>query len=733
MNTFCIVENSWFISLRLILMSCGLFVLCSASAATEESIDSLKQMLYKEVGDQKSVDILNLSYETHMEDLPKALAYADIALEKAQSLEDFEVIFYVHRNKGYYFENYNQLPTAIKSYVQALETAQKKDDNELKLTVYFDLAITHRKLGNYQKTKDYNLKALELAKDIKHRRGMEISYHGLGYLYETIGDYDKAIEMYFKSMEVAEGLGNMNGVITTMQNISTTYSKLNNQDMALETIEKAYLLALQHTDSLKTANVLLDYGNILANSGKYDEALDKLNSTLLIYKKGHDKSNIARTLVQLAEIYTEKGAYEHAQSLFLQSLTYGSYINSGDYANLYYKLGLLYLKKEQINQAEQAFKKSIKIAEEHNLKNLIQENNYSLYKIYVGQGLYKEALKNLMTSAETKDYLLNEDKTKRIAEMQFKFDSEKSEKEIQLLKLRQNRFLLFGISGFFAFMSLLLIYIIRIKGKNNDRLTNKNGEIQAQNIKLKESNEVLKQFAYVAAHDLKEPLRNIGSFINLIQIKYGRQFNEEANEYMGFVKNGVKRLNGLLTDLLEYSQVSAQAPENEMVAISDVLPSVSNSLRSAIHQRKASINYPEKLPALCMSRQHLHQLLQQLISNSIKFSEGRPLIQIDCYRENEDYGVLSVSDNGIGIDKSYSDKIFDLFHRLNRGSAEKEGTGIGLTICKNIVDKYNGEIWFESQEGEGTTFFARLPLKAKIAEDLTAATFEKEDSLLQTA
>ena len=127
------------------------------------------------MGDQKSVDILNLSYETHMEDLPKALAYADIALEKAQSLEDFEVIFYVHRNKGYYFENYNQLPTAIKSYVQALETAQKKDDNELKLTVYFDLAITHRKLGNYQKTKDYNLKALELAKDIKHRQSMEIS------------------------------------------------------------------------------------------------------------------------------------------------------------------------------------------------------------------------------------------------------------------------------------------------------------------------------------------------------------------------------------------------------------------------------------------------------------------------------------------------------------------------------------------------------------------------------
>ncbi|MEO1516034.1 MAG: tetratricopeptide repeat protein [Bacteroidota bacterium] len=697
--------------------------------ASQLSSDSLKQSDYPEVADKTIVEILDISYDLHREDLAKALAYVDIALERSHEKENLLYIFYGLRYKGLYYENNNQLESALDEYIRALEAAKKQDNNELILTIYTDLAITHRKVGNYQKTKDYNLKALELAKQIDHKQAMEISYHGLGFLYETIGDYDKAIEMYLQSMEVADALGNTEGVITTMQNIGITYTKVNNQNLALETIDKAYQLALEHADSMRIANVLLDYGNILANNKEYDKALKKLDQSLTIFKKSHEKSSIARTLVQLADIHTEKGAYEYAQNLFLQSLTYSSYINSGDYADLYYKLGQLYLKKKQINQAEQALQKSVKIAEEHNLKDLIQENNYSLYKIYAEQGLYEKALKHLMTSSETKNYLLNEDKTKRIAEMQFRFDSEKSEKEIQLLKLRQNRFLLFGISGLFIVLVFFFGYTIRIKGKNNDQLANKNEEIQAQNIKLKESNEVLKQFAYVAAHDLKEPLRNIGSFINLIQIKYGQQFNEEANEYMGFVKNGVKRLNGLLTDLLEYSQISSQAPENDKVVVGDVLPSIRRSLRELIHSTDAIIDCPEQLPTLCISRTHLTQLLQNLISNGIKFCDRQPIINLDCYRENEQFTLLSVSDNGIGIDPSYGEKIFNLFHRLDRAT-EREGTGIGLTICKNIVDKYNGEIWFESKEGEGSTFFVRLPAQARTLSDAIVENNQQNNLLL---
>jgi signal transduction histidine kinase len=184
----------------------------------------------------------------------------------------------------------------------------------------------------------------------------------------------------------------------------------------------------------------------------------------------------------------------------------------------------------------------------------------------------------------------------------------------------------------------------------------------------------------------------------------------EASEYMGFVTGGVKRMENLLSALLEYATLASDEPivVTEATALTDVLSDVNVLLSGVISEKKAEITQSGVIPALFINRVHLTQIVQNLLSNAMKFSTTTPVISLHGEVKNEQF-LLTLKDNGIGIKKEYSNKIFRLFQRLNR-TPQYEGTGIGLAICKQIVEKYGGRIWFESEEDKGTTFFIALPL-----------------------
>jgi light-regulated signal transduction histidine kinase (bacteriophytochrome) len=201
-------------------------------------------------------------------------------------------------------------------------------------------------------------------------------------------------------------------------------------------------------------------------------------------------------------------------------------------------------------------------------------------------------------------------------------------------------------------------------------------------------------------------LRSIGNFIHIIQRRYMSLLPIDAANYMGYVTSGVKRMDALLTALLEYSTVASEGHEvKTAIKVKRIVKEVCENLRSTIESKQAEIICKDDLPPMCVSHLHLTQLLQNTISNSLKFCEQKPSVRIETVLQKEEFWI-KIMDNGIGIEDEYSDKVFKLFQRLSR---QHEGTGIGLTICKNIVDKYNGRIWFESAVGKGTTFFIALP------------------------
>jgi PAS domain S-box-containing protein len=233
-------------------------------------------------------------------------------------------------------------------------------------------------------------------------------------------------------------------------------------------------------------------------------------------------------------------------------------------------------------------------------------------------------------------------------------------------------------------------------------------KLEETNIKLLQSNRDLEQFAYVASHDLKEPLRMISTYIQLIMMKLGEPA-AEVKEYAGFVKEGVTRMRSLIDDILEYSQLERTGFRWVDVDVKTLVQEVIRNLENDIIQKNAIIELGN-LPVVKSSHSLLGHLIQNLVSNALKFvnPDTAPMIRISVEKEGSEW-VFSVADNGIGINPEYADKVFEIFKRLN-SRENYSGTGIGLALCKRIIELHNGKIWFEPNPSGGTIFRFTTPL-----------------------
>lgn len=232
-------------------------------------------------------------------------------------------------------------------------------------------------------------------------------------------------------------------------------------------------------------------------------------------------------------------------------------------------------------------------------------------------------------------------------------------------------------------------------------------EIEIKNKKLLYKNKELEQFTYIASHDLQEPLRTITSFAQLIQEEYSEKLDTLGSKYLSFIISSSLRMRNLVKGLLDYSRIG-NIKKPEIIDCNNIVEDVLKDLSFSINENNAIINR-QQLPLLSGDSLEIRQLFQNLISNAIKFRKKDidPVINIEVKDQNK-FWCFSVSDNGIGIENKFSEKVFIIFRRLHNRS-EYEGTGIGLSHCKKIVEEHNGDIWFESQLNVGTKFYFTMP------------------------
>jgi signal transduction histidine kinase len=264
------------------------------------------------------------------------------------------------------------------------------------------------------------------------------------------------------------------------------------------------------------------------------------------------------------------------------------------------------------------------------------------------------------------------------------------------------------IFGFLYIFEKSQTLVLKELGIKNQEISDQAAALNLKDIKLQKSNHDLQNFAYSASHDLKEPLRMIGMYNQLLQKRTKGVLDERSEEYMFYMTDGVKRMGKLLDDLLTYSRLGKNEHDLVKVDLNETLSIVKQNLTVVIQETNTLVTSAQ-LPTIKVSPTEMIQLFQNIIANAIKFRRQGVIPKIALnYVEKESMHQISVTDNGIGIKAEYQEKVFELFTKLHSMS-EYEGSGIGLATCKKIVEELNGQMWLTSTEGVGTTFHFSFP------------------------
>jgi signal transduction histidine kinase len=657
---------------------------------------------------EKIKQLLASADEKKFSDTAAAFQLAKQALVLAQQNKNSICIFQSNSCIATIYDEHGQDAQA-NSYLTANLSVENSLPDTLKKTLYGDLGLSCIYMGKMDNAYTYFMKLNQLGITSKNKSIQALANKRLAMFYREVNDFEQSSQFFIKSIALAVELDDVNEICESYRFLTALYLKAKNYNLALESAEKSmtYINKIDSKNAPKY-RIYITYGNTLKDCKQYEKAVAAYEKAEVLCNEVGDKTSLSRVYIGLTTTYTKMNNLAKAEYYSNLCASLSSVMTIFDV--MYHKnsAGNLYLKKGDYAKSIEHFNISITLTEKYKNKVLLENNYAKISEAYEKNKEKNLSLIFLKKSVMLQDSLFSEENTKRIADAQFKYNLVKSEEQLKTMQQRQIYSIAIGLLIALALLVAFLMYFSRIKNEKNIILLEKNQEIKDKNRQLEESNEILRQFAFASAHDLKEPLRSISSFVSLIQRRYTKELPPEATEYIGFVTTGVRRMDSLLGALLEFSTVlnddNIVSKKND---IPTLLPTIFKRLDSLIQEKKAVIRYPSLFPQIFMSETHLKQILSNLVNNALKYSKEEAKIEIGYEAKNDEL-IVFIKDEGIGMEKSYSDKIFKLFQRLDK-TTHKESVGIGLTICKNIVDKYAGRLWFESVVNEGTTFFIAFP------------------------
>lgn len=666
-------------------------------SAQNPIIDSLWDAAENAPTNKLRVDEFNYLAEEYQDvDLSKAISISRRALELATKIEYEEGIFYAYNNLGTAYDGIGKGDSAFTYFGKALALGVNLEDEYAMSVVNNNFGLYYLFQGNYPLALNYFQASLVSIDKPGQYMDPVVTYNNIGVIHEEQGNIDKAIAYYLKAGDASFETGDKPFAYLCygyIAQIEENYTK------AIAYYEEALKYYKADYDDLHIGEALYYLGECYLGSGQYQMAKDALDRSMAIYQKlgmHPDEVEILRTI---AEVYEAEGNYNRA-------------------LELYHQAAELAVKSERNTSLVPVFK--------------------ALSRLYAQKGDFQTAYNYQLKYQEINDKIYDNETKERIAHLEYSYDltvnkaqrerlqAEQAQREVTV---RQRTIVAIGSTLVTLLLAILLIVyyranrqkkilnrILETKVKQrtaelelvNNKLLVSNNELEYVNNKLVESNEELERFTYIASHDLKEPLRNITSFINLIQRRIGEKADEELKEYMGYVTGNTRQMYHLIEDVLNFSRIAAlEVRGTNCVEVRALMIDVEAALKNTIREKNAELII-EDLPAIKAHKTHVFMLFKNLIENGLKYNESdHPRVWISC-RETGNFFQFCVRDNGIGIDPLYHEQIFEMFKRMNTRD-KYEGTGIGLATCKKIVTKYGGKIWLESEEGQGSTFWFTWP------------------------
>ena len=555
---------------------------------------------------------------------------------------------------------------ALQRGKQALRLADALGDRPARFRTLLCLGRAQARQGHLEEAERLLIEARESLDAARDKDGLCQVYIALGAVCFLGGKNVLALEHYDRALacDIPEHK------VTIYTNLANLYYTTGNWSKSLHYQQRALRLAEMRGSVPHQVYCLSNIGAVRVKQGQRDEARADFERALDLAER-HDGDGYMRCslLLNLAEIDALSGEGERAEGRLRQALGLArEHDLPGEQARAHLALGRLMGERGH----EQAFLhhhyRCRKLARELGQTALLLQCLGHLQEHFERRGAFKPAYAYLK---ELQRLQAEENRQRQTSELSQQLDAKE------------------------AALSLLEEQKTQIERQKQD--------LERYNRELEQSNRDLEQYAFVVAHDLKEPLRSIASFTSLLERRHGAEMDATAREYMGFIVKSAKRMNALLTELLHYNTLGHR-PSHEVaeVEIEYVVQEALHALSHLVAEKRATVMLGN-LPRIRMPHDHLLQLFLNLLENALRYSEpDRCRIRIACSLQGGHYR-FEVADSGIGIEPDYQQKIFQLFYRLER--EHNEGTGIGLALCRKIVALHDGEIGVDSSPGQGSTFW----------------------------
>jgi signal transduction histidine kinase len=653
-----------------------LLVCCTirlSSQSIQQKTDSIQLLIENASEDTiKSKHYVTLGALYVYNDPNKAVKLLHEALVFAKKINFEKSLAYSYR---YLFNAHDILGShsdSLMTYIELLDQLQKKMGKvEYEVRVHWNKAIYYRNFSKNDQVIEEYLKALELVREHHFPKSEEARLLGnIGTTFDINGDYEDALK-YYRQAAPLFGEDKM-GTAITYFNMATIYENQFNQgDTALYLLEKANLIAEEY----------------------------------------ENHSFIADILIRKAAIYDVKKQYERASQLYEKALQVSKNHNLGESVLLIYAAYSEHFFK--INQYQKAItysNKAIELSEEKGDSRILKSLYELQDKAYSEIGDYKNAYKAKSKLMVHLDSLRSTELQGKIKELQTEYEVEQKEAENKLLKtnLQSRQYLSIAL-----LIALIFAIALGVLAYQSSQQRKQNNEILEQKVaertkELEQANYELRTFNYIASHDIKEPIRNIGGHAGLIFRKLPADLKESLGVYFTTIQRSTKQLYTLIEDFADYTTMSKnETIETEEIDLNYLASSVIENLQESIQKYNGQVLLSD-LPTIQSSNSLLFAIFKNLIENGLKYNQSeKPTVNLG-YNTTETHHEIIVSDNGIGMSEAYHHRVFEMFKRLhNRG--DYEGSGIGLAIVKLCVNKLDGNLRLESEEGEGSIFIIQLP------------------------
>ncbi|MEZ4774423.1 MAG: tetratricopeptide repeat protein [Bacteroidia bacterium] len=623
-----------------------------------------------------------------------------------------------YRQLGIYYMEQGETDEALKCMLTGLEISRLIRDNNSEFAFLHNVGVIYfYPKDDYYNSIKYLLEANELANLIDDPSRNAKNLTQISEVYVSLGEFEKAMEYQYNALKIFEAEDDTVGLASSHRNMGTIYWSQKAFTEALNSFERALRLGKYTKDAENIFTYTASVGAAYLELKQLDKAEKFINASRQIADSIQYGYGLAYAEGMMGNLYREKKNFRAAiQSLENAVALFDAIGTKKESSSFKIQVAGLYTETGNPKKALAILDEVEPIVESIHSLSLIRDVYEERARAYDELNMAAEAYKNYKQFIIYKDSLLDETKITQLAKLDHQYKLRQRENEIILQQKESessSRQLFFILLGSGMVLLLAVVYMGYLRNKTlketNYILAGKNEEIRMQNERLASSNEELRQFAHVTSHDLREPLRSISSFTTLLKRRYHDKLDTQANEFIDYITSGVNRMDTLLSDLLAYSVVGIGKHEYTDVNINQVITSIIETLNRDKATQGARISI-QNLPVITANKGQMVQLFQHLVDNSIKFrsTDRKPEIKISCTLTEEGYR-FEVADNGIGIDEAYKDKIFGLFLRLHNKKSQYKGTGIGLSICKKIVEQHKGRIWIESQVDVGTTVLFVLP------------------------